>query len=131
MATDTKTKEDKLKSDIEVPAGLAEKAEAIARDIRLQRAQAMKQDLEVVELDATGEIPGKTLHERVWDKAMTEAMEKVAAEDPTETDPRFAASELLVEAHEEVKKFDAAHKNDGNGKSGPVVIKATGKKPTK
>jgi len=124
MATDTK---EKLKSDIEVPAGLAEKAEAVARDIRLQRAMAMKQDLEVVELADTGEIPGKTLHERVWDKAMTEAMEKVAAEDPAETDPRFQASPLLVEAHEEVKKLDeAAAKADK-----PVVIKATGKKKPK
>lgn len=128
---DTKEKDtaEKLKSDIEVPAGLAEKAEGIARDLRLQRAQATKQGLEVVELEATGEIPGKTLQERVWDKAMTEAMEKVAAEDPTETDPRFAASELLVEAHEENKKFDAAA---AKAAKEPVKepVKATGK-PTK
>ena len=107
-----------LDADVFVPKDLQEKAEGIARDEMLIRAEAARQQLARQESEAQGIRPGKTEAQHVWDVAMTRAVEKVKAEEAGEKDVRYTGSDTLIEGAEAVKEFDEAQEKEAEKQAG-------------
>jgi hypothetical protein len=77
-----KAEADRIKNDpVHVPDSLKATALGVARDEQAKRdADVAFAAARAADVDPAAAVPGKTLTERAWDKAMTEATATVAGE---------------------------------------------------